>query len=113
MTFLNVFAQAAEGAAPAGAQQPGGMNMFLVMGLFMLAMWFLLIAPQQKKQKQHRKMIEALQPGDEIITSGGIYGTIQQIRNDRIVLKIADGTRIDLAKGFITSKASVAEPEKK
>ncbi len=85
--------------------------MLLIMGLFFLAMWFLMIAPQRKRQKEHQKMIEALKAGDEIITSGGIYGTVQQVRADRIVLKIADGTRIELGKGYVGSKVSAPAAE--
>ncbi|MFA5256596.1 MAG: preprotein translocase subunit YajC [Opitutales bacterium] len=105
MTFINILAQAADGAAPA-AQPANQMNIFFMMGLFMLAMWFLLIAPQRKRQKEHQKMMNALQVGDEIITSGGLFGTIQQVRNDRFVVKIADGTRVELAKGYIISKSA-------
>ena len=99
--ILHVLAQ----AAPA----PGGGNALMQFAPFILlfvAMWFLLIAPQRKRQKEHQKMLESLQPGDEVITNGGIYGTIQQVRSDRLVIKIADNTRIELAKGFVQSKVS-------
>ena len=104
MTLITVLAQAA-GAAP----QPNPWMPFVLMGLFFLAMWFLLIAPQRKRQKEHQKMMDALKAGDEIITSGGIYGTIQQVRGDRFVIKVSDETRIELAKGFIASKAGEVE----
>lgn len=108
MTMLNVLAQAAEGAQK---QNPWGMP--IMMGLFFLAMWFLLIAPQRKRQKEHQKMMDALKPGDEIITSGGVFGTIQQVRGDRYVIKIADDSKIEVAKGFISSKADSAKTETK
>jgi preprotein translocase subunit YajC len=101
MTMLNVFAQ----AAADGASKPNPWMPFIMMGLFFLAMWFLLIAPQRKRQKEHQKMMDALKVGDVIVTNGGLYGTIQQVRSDRYVIKIDDNTRIELAKGFIASKA--------
>lgn len=89
------------------AQTPGpggGMSSLLIMGLMMAAMWFLLIAPQMKRQKEQKKMIEALKPGDEIITSGGIYGKIQQARADRLVVQIADNTRVEIGRSFVQMK---------
>ena len=97
---MNVFAQ----AAAEGASKPNAWMPFAMMGLFFLAMWFLLIAPQRKRQKEHEKMLNAIKPGDQIVTSGGVYGTVQQVRGDRFVVKIDDNTRIELAKGFIASK---------
>jgi preprotein translocase subunit YajC len=100
MTTMNVIAQ----AAADGASKPNPWMPFIMMGLFFVAMWFLLIAPQRKRQKDHDKMVNALKPGDRIITSGGLYGTIQQVRSDRLVIKIDDNAHVELAKGFITSK---------
>jgi preprotein translocase subunit YajC len=106
MTLLNVLAQAATG----GAQQQGSLIPMLMMVLVFVAMWFLIIAPQRKKLKEHEKMVNALKPGDEIITSGGLYGTIQQVQGDRLVIKISDNVRVELAKGFISTKVT---PESK
>ena len=72
----------------------------------MVGFWFLIIAPQRKKQKKHQQMLTELTTGDEIITSGGIYGTITNVKDDRFVVKIADNTKIELTKGSIGSKAS-------
>jgi len=78
-----------------------GMIMLLFWGLFFAAMWFLLIAPQRKKQKQHQKMLTELKSGDEIITTGGIYGTITNVKDDRFSLRIGDGTKIEINKAFV------------
>ena len=85
-------------AAPAGGN---GMIMLLFWGLFFAAMWFLLIAPQRKKQKQHQKMLTELKSGDEIITSGGVYGTITNVRDDRFALRVGDGTKVEINKAFV------------
>ena len=93
--FPAVIGQATPGAGG------GGTMMLLFWGLFFAAMWFLLIAPQRKKQKQHQKMLTELRTGDEIITSGGIYGTITNVKEDRFALRIGDGTKIEINKAFV------------
>ena len=72
-------------------------------------MWFLIIAPQRKRQKQHDKMITELQSGDDVVTSGGIYGTITNVKDDRFVLRIADNTKIEISRSSIGSKLSNGE----
>ncbi len=102
----------AQTAAPA----PGGSSMlmqFLPLGLLMAAMYFLMIAPQRKKQKAHEKMLAALGSGDEIVTTGGIFGTITNVKDDRFVVRIADNTKIEIGKGFIHTVVSKIDAEKK
>lgn len=85
--------------------EPGGnpLNFLLIMGLMFAAMWFLLIAPQRKKQKELQKMIADLQTGDEVLTAGGIYGVISNVKQDRFVLKVAENTKVEVNKSFIQS----------
>lgn len=84
------------------------MGGFLPILIMFAAMYFLLIAPQRKKQKQHQKMISELTSGVDVVTSGGIYGTITNVKDDRFVLKIAEGTKIEITKNSI---ASVISPD--
>jgi len=93
---------AQEQPAPGG----GGGGQIIFMVLIFAAMWFLLIAPQRKKQKQHQKMISELQSGVDVVTSGGIYGTITNVKDDRFVLKIADNTKIEITKSAVASVLS-------
>ena len=95
----------AQTAAPQSGPGGGGMQMIII-GLMFAGFWFLIISPQRKKQKAHAKMLEALVSGDEVVTSGGIYGTITNVKDDRYVLKIADNTKIEISKPSISSKAS-------
>ncbi len=74
---------------------------FLFIGLMFVAMWFLIIAPQRKKQKEHAKMLAALDTGDQVLTAGGIFGEITYKKDDRFVVKIADGVKIEVAKSFV------------
>lgn len=87
-------------AAPAG-QQPSMWPSLIMFGLMFAAMYFLLIAPQRKKQKEHEKMLKALGEGDEIVTAGGIYGTITNVKEDRFVVKVSDNAKIEIGKGFV------------
>lgn len=95
-----------------GGGSPSGYPTLIIMGLLFIGMWFLLIAPQRKRQKEHAKMIETLQSGDEIVTAGGIYGTITNVKEDRFVVKIADNTKIEINKSSIQAKLNNAVPAK-
>jgi preprotein translocase subunit YajC len=97
MTYTNVFAA---DAAQQGSMWPS----LLIMGLFLVAMWFLIIAPQRKRMKEQEKMINSLKQGDKILTSGGIYGTIQSIKGDRVTVKIDDNAHVEIARAFISAK---------
>jgi preprotein translocase subunit YajC len=93
-----ILAQQAAPGAPAGGGFP-----IIFLGLMFAAMYFLMIAPQRKKQKEQEKMLAALASGDEIITSGGVYGTITNVKDDRFVVRIADNTKIEIGKSFVLS----------
>jgi preprotein translocase subunit YajC len=64
-------------------------------------MWFFLIRPQQKKQKEHREMLSSLKKGDRIITSGGLYGRITGLSEAFLTLEIADKVRVKVSRGHI------------
>lgn len=85
------------------ATQPS-IFMNLVPVLFLIAIfYFLLIKPQQKQMKERKKMLESLKPGDRIITTGGIIGTIVQIRAEEMEVKIAENVKIKMVKSAVTS----------
>jgi preprotein translocase subunit YajC len=89
------------------AQAPaGGLAQFLPLILLFAGMWFLVIAPQRKRQKAHDKMLTELQTGDGIVTSGGIHGTITNVKDDVFVVRIADNVKIELAKNSVGSRTS-------
>jgi len=92
---------------------PGtGMSQILFFGLLFAAMWFLMIAPQRKKQKQHEAMLKALTAGDEVVTSGGIFGTVVAVKEDRLVVRIAENTRVELGRAFVSSVVKKTEKDK-
>jgi preprotein translocase subunit YajC len=100
MSFLiaDAHAQAAGGAAPTG----GGMSQILVLVVFVVVFYFLLIRPQQKRAKEHQKMLSELQTGNEVVTAGGILGRIVEISDGFITLEIADNVRIKVQKSQVT-----------
>jgi preprotein translocase subunit YajC len=99
--------------AQAAAPAPNGLLSFLPLVLLVGGMYFLLIAPQRKKQKAHEKMLSELQSGAEVITTGGIYGTITNVKDDRFVIRIADNTKIEVGKSFIQSVVAAPGTEEK
>ena len=113
LASLMILAQTAAPAATPG--QSGGMQQlmsFMPMILIFAAMYFLMIAPQRKKQKELQKMLAALDTGDEVLTAGGIYGEITNKKEDRFVIRIADNTKIEVGKGFVTSVVKKADAAK-
>ena len=81
-----------------------GLTQLLIPLLFIVAMWFLIIAPQRKRQKVHAAMLASLKSGDQVITNGGIYGSVTSVKDDRLVIRIAENTKIELSKNFVSSK---------
>lgn len=75
--------------------------------IFLAAMaalfWFVLIRPQRRRATAHRSMVSDLGPGDEVITAGGVFGRIRSVAEDHLVLEIAPGTEIRLAKEAVAT----------
>ena len=65
--------------------------------------YFLLIRPQKKAQDEHKKMIASLKKNDEVVTSGGIHGTIMNVKDETITLKIDDDVKVEVQKSSVTS----------
>ena len=91
-------------ASPSAEGGQGGGNplyFFGMMALIFLIFWFLIIRPQQKQQKQRQAMIAALKNGDRVVTNGGLYATVKDVHEDRVVAFIADGVKVEIAKNAI------------
>ncbi len=107
-------ASAAAPAAGAG-QQPGGFPAIVIVGYVLMfgALYFFMIKPQRDKQKAHEKLLAALEPGDEVVTTGGLYGVITSVKDDRYVVRIAETTKVEIAKSFISAVVRKAGADKK
>lgn len=97
-------------AEAGNALSPNVLQMMIWVLLFG-GMYFLLIAPNRKRQKEHAKMLSEISSGDSIMTTSGIYGTVTNIKDDRFVVKIADNTKIEINKGFVQNKFVGSEKE--
>ena len=88
-------------AADAGAQQSAGWLEFLPLVLLFVIFYFFLIRPQQKRQKEHQSLINALTKGDEIVTSGGIVGVVTQVKDEFVSARVGDGVELRFQKPAI------------
>lgn len=97
----------------AAGQDGGGMQMIIMMVLLFAIFYFLMIRPQQKKQKQIRTFRESLKNGDNVITAGGIHGTIKEINtnNGTLLLSIAQGVNIRIDMGSVYPTAAEAQAQ--
>ncbi len=91
-----VLAQAAQQSA--GAE---GFNMLITFGLIIIIFYFIVIRPQRKQQKELKERQDSLKPGDKVITNGGIYGIVREVKDDTVKLEIAANTVIKVVKTCI------------
>lgn len=89
----------------ASGQGGGGFGAFVPLILMFAIFYFLLIRPQQKKQKHHREMLGRLKKGDRVITSGGLYGRITGITDTVVTLEISEKVRVKVGRGNIAGLA--------
>ena len=88
----------------------------LIFPLLLLGMYFLLVRPQQKRVKAQRDLIASISVGDEVVSAGGIVGTVRVLTDDRVFLEVAPGVELRILRGAISRKidpatAEVLEPE--
>jgi len=93
--------------SPAYAQAAGGAvgpdyGLLLAMVGMVAVMYIFMIRPQQKKAKEHRALVAAVKRGDQVVTSGGIIGTVARVRDTEVELEIAEGVRVRVIRGTIT-----------
>lgn len=101
MNLLAFLIPAAHAQATGG--QPQGMSMStLLFPIILIAiMYFLMIRPQMKRQKEHKAMLEKIKRGDEVLTNGGIAGVVTDIGDSFVTLEVADNVRIRVQKGAV------------
>jgi preprotein translocase subunit YajC len=97
MFISNAYAQA---AGPAGAA--GGLMSFLPIILMFVVLYFLMIRPQMKRQKEQKAMIEAIAKGDEVVTAGGVVGKVAKVSDAYVTLEVSEGTEIVIQKASVT-----------
>lgn len=100
MIFGTLFSLAQQPAAGQAAR-PNMLTALLPFVLVFAIFYLLIIMPQRKKQKKHMDLVENLKPGDRIVTTAGIFGTVMGVQKDRIELKIAANVKIDITKSAV------------
>lgn len=89
--------------SPGAEGQGGGLLGFLPLVLIFVIFYFLLIRPQQKRAKEHKALLENLKKGDKVITSGGIYGVIEEVRTNTLTLKISENVKVKFGKSYVAA----------
>jgi preprotein translocase subunit YajC len=87
-------------------------SLLWIIGLFAL-LYFMLIRPQQVRQKKHLQMLRALKVDDRVVTAGGIYGSIVKIKDDTVILRVAENVKIEVLKHAISQVTKQAKGEEK
>ena len=95
-----------EGGAAGGAQSM--MGMLFPLAVFVLIFYFFIIRPQRKRQKQHEGLISSIGRGDQIVTIGGFFGTVREVRDDTFLIELAEGVRVRILKSAVQTKKVVA-----
>ena len=99
-------------AAPAGQAPAGGGSMFWVMIIAMFViMWFFMIRPQRKQQKELEKFRNSLKRGDKVVTAGGIYGTVDEIKDRTVLIKVDGDVKLRVDKNSLVSDFTQDAPQ--
>ena len=107
MKVLSILLQAG-GGAPQGISW----SMPLMLVALFAIMYFLMIRPQQKKQKEIQKMRESLKKGDRVLTSGGVYGIIKEVEDTAFIVEVAEGVRVKVDKASVFAAANDSQTHK-
>jgi len=101
MNLLSILLQAAAPAAGGASSYSGILMMVLIFVVF----YFFMIRPQSKRQKEIKKQREAMQVGDKVVTSGGIYGKVKELKDTTVIVEIAENVRIKVDKNSVFATA--------
>ena len=96
MFISSAFAQTAPAAAAGGGDMMSQLTGMLPLVLMFVVLYFVMIRPQMKRQKEHRAMIDALSKGDEVATAGGILGTVTRLSEGVLYIQIAQGVEVQI-----------------
>jgi len=95
-----------------GAATSNPLMTFLPFVAIIAIFYFLIIRPQNKKQKETQKMLSQLKKGDKIVTIGGIHGTIQTVKEQTVIVKVDDDTKLEFSRSAISSVVTAAKEDK-
>ena len=82
----------------AAGQQGGGWQMWIMLALIFVVMWFFMIRPQRKQQKELQNFRDSLKKGDKVVTIGGIYGTVCEVKDNSVLIEVDNNVKIRVSK---------------
>ena len=100
MFISTAYAQTAPAAAPGGIES--SLMSLLPLILMFVVLYFIMIRPQMKRQKEHKAMIDALAKGDEVVTAGGLYGKISKVGESNLHMEVAEGVEVMVQRQAVT-----------
>jgi preprotein translocase subunit YajC len=103
--LLSILAQTPSGA-PSGAS---GIGAFVPLIFIFVIMYFVMLRPQMRKQKEQQRLVAALKTGDRVVTNAGIHGLISNVKETTVIVKVADNVKIEMEKSAITNVLKSAE----
>jgi preprotein translocase subunit YajC len=103
---------APQGGAGAGGGTSSMISTFVPFILIIAIFYFLIIRPQNKKQKETQKMLAAIKKGDKVVTVGGVHGVISTVRESSVVVKVDDNTKIEFSRSAIATVSEVSRVDK-
>jgi preprotein translocase subunit YajC len=113
---MNSFALSLLMAPPSGGAEAAGpaslISTFIPFALIIGIFYFLIIRPQNKKQKETQKMLSAIKKGDRIVTIGGIHGVIQSVKEHSVIVKVDETTKLEFSRSAISSVEAAGREEK-
>lgn len=86
------------------------MGMLFPLAIFILIFYFFIIRPQRKRQKQHDSLIGGISRGDQVVTIGGFFGTVREVRDDTFLVEIAEGVKVRILKSAVQTKRTTPAP---
>ena len=113
MFDLLVSSAYAMGGPPADGGQPNPIASLLPFALMFLVLYLLILRPQMKKQKDQQRLVDELEKKDAIVTSGGIHGVIENIKDDILVVKVAENVKIEISRAAVSRVKNKENDDKK
>jgi len=96
-------------AAPAAPEQPSLLPSLVPMILIFVLFYFVLIRPQQKRQKEHAKLVASIKTGDKVVTNAGIHGIIANVKESTVIIRIADNTKVEFDRSAVVTVEKSAD----
>ena len=99
----------AQGSSPAPASPGGGLLSILPFVFIFVIMYYVMLRPQMRRQKEAARLVSALKTGDRVITSSGIHGLISNVKDTTVIVKVADNVKLEMEKTAVTNVVKTAE----